>query len=163
MHTTYLSLGTNLGNRNRNLGNARHFLSDNAGTLSAASSLYTTEPWGFVHRNRFYNQVLELRTVLNPFELLEKIRDIEKMLGRRRHAGKYSARTIDIDILFYDDRVIMTDELVIPHPLIEERLFVLVPLEEIAPLFIHPVRQVTIRQLLTDCPDQKSVIKIHCP
>ncbi|MBN2481062.1 MAG: 2-amino-4-hydroxy-6-hydroxymethyldihydropteridine diphosphokinase [Bacteroidales bacterium] len=161
MHTVYLSLGTNLGNRNRNLGNARLLLLKDAGAISAASSVYRTEPWGFIHRNHFFNQVLELQTMLDPFLLLAKIRDIESILGRKRHSEKYSARTIDIDMLFYDDLVIMTDELTLPHPLIEERLFVLVPLEEIAPFFIHPVRKLSIRQLLDNCPDQKSVMKIR--
>lgn len=161
MHHVFLSLGTNLGDRNKNLVRARRLLSQDAGDISAVSSVYRTEPWGFIHPDDFYNQVLEIQTDLEPVSLLKINHDIEKILGREQHSGKYSARTIDIDILLFDDLIVETDALKIPHPLMEERLFVLVPLEEIAPLFIHPVRKLTIRQLLVNCTDHSYVKKIQ--
>lgn len=161
MHKVYFSIGTNLDERDKNLCNAREMLQKDVGNITAASSVYRTEPWGFAHKNYFLNQVLEIQSELDAFHILEKIQLIEKQVGRNHQAGSYTARIIDIDILFYDDLIIETDVLKIPHPLITERLFVLVPLEEIIPVFIHPVHRLSIRQLLTSCTDQHAVLKIN--
>ncbi len=161
MHKVYFSIGTNLDERDKNLCNARDLLQKDVGSITAASSVYKTEPWGFAHKNYFLNQVLEIHSELDAFRLLEKTQLIEKQMGRNHQADKYTARIVDIDMLFYDDLIIETDILKIPHPLMSERLFVLVPLEEIIPFFIHPIYRISIRQLLANCTDQHAVLKIN--
>lgn len=159
MHHTFISLGTNLGDRKENLHKARTLLQGETGQITAESSVYETEPWGFKHDQFFFNQVVSVQTNLNAFMLLKKLKGIETVMGRNNKLDEYSARIIDIDILFYDDMVIATDTLQLPHPLIEQRLFVLVPLNEIASLLVHPVRRQTIHQLLQMCPDKRKVVK----
>jgi 2-amino-4-hydroxy-6-hydroxymethyldihydropteridine diphosphokinase len=105
--------------------------------------------------------VVELATNLKPVELLDKLHEIEKLGGRKPSAERYAARTLDIDIIFYESIIITTEHLKIPHPLTHMRLFVLVPLAEIAPVFIHPVLGKTISQLLAICEDEKKVLKIR--
>lgn len=159
MHNIFLSLGSNVGDRKENLQHAKRLLQEKTGTITLSSSVYETEPWGFVHNKYFYNQVICLRTKLDAFRLLKEIKHTETALGRKDTTNQYAARIIDIDILFYDDLIIETEALQLPHPLIAQRLFVLVPFEEIAPFFIHPVHNITIRQLLEKCTDKSSVKK----
>jgi 2-amino-4-hydroxy-6-hydroxymethyldihydropteridine diphosphokinase len=153
----FLGLGTNLGSRAENLSAAREQLAAQM-RLLRASSVYETEPWGFREQPAFLNQVVQAETDLSPLKLLRFLKRLEKQLGRTE-TFRYGPRLIDMDILFYDRAVINTRRLQIPHPRLPERAFVLVPLAEIAPDFVHPVLERTMRELLRDCPDQESVRK----
>ncbi|MBP1540346.1 MAG: 2-amino-4-hydroxy-6-hydroxymethyldihydropteridine diphosphokinase [Prevotella sp.] len=133
MHEVYLSLGTNLGNRRRNLRNAIRLLEKNVGSVVLRSSFVETEPWGFASSHRFLNAAVKVVTELSPHELLSATQQIERAMGRTQKSvdGHYHDRIIDIDILYYDDITIADPDLVIPHPLIGERDFVKIPLSEI--------------------------------
>ncbi len=129
MIITYLILGTNMGDRFQNLGIARSSLQKSAGTITGNSSVYETEPWGFETDTSFLNQVIRLETHLSPELLLKKVLEIEKQSGRvRKEGNEFESRIIDIDILLYGDSVINTTNLVVPHPRMQQRMFVLVPL-----------------------------------
>jgi 2-amino-4-hydroxy-6-hydroxymethyldihydropteridine diphosphokinase len=119
--------------------------------------VYETGPWGFKSGKKFLNRVLGVETVLNPSDLLERILKIESDLGRIRSGKGYSSRIIDIDILFFGDEIINEGSIVIPHPHLHERKFVLVPLNDIAPEFVHPVLKKTVEELLSLCTDKGKV------
>ncbi len=146
MTQVYLSLGTNLGERLDNLATARAMLSPDV-RVEKLSSVYETAPWGYSDQANFYNQVLLGKTMLTPLRLLNKLKRIEKMMGREQ-TFRYGPRVIDLDILFYESRIINTKRLQIPHPRLQERAFVLVPLVEIAPDFVHPQLGLTVQALL---------------
>ena len=148
-HLAYLSLGTNLGNKEENLHVAMQLIEEQIGNIVSQSALYVSEPWGFTSENTFLNNAVAVETLLTPEELLHTTQHIEHTLGRTHKTinGQYSDRLIDIDILFYDASIIDTPTLTIPHPLMHQRLFVLSPLNEIAPTFVHPILQKTIRTL----------------
>ncbi|MFA8434120.1 MAG: 2-amino-4-hydroxy-6-hydroxymethyldihydropteridine diphosphokinase [Marinifilaceae bacterium] len=160
MAKVYLLLGGNLGNRQEILNESIKRLEIALGKELIRSSFYETEPWGFEHDQNFLNQVVVLETAYSPREVLIRTQKIELDLGRVRGKQQYSERTIDIDILFYEDRVVDEPDLVIPHPRIAERMFALSPLVQIAEGLVHPVLGKTMQQLQKECPDQLKVIRI---
>lgn len=135
MATMYLSLGTNLGDRRRNLSCALELIAAEVGTILSASDIIETEPWGFESSNRFLNMVIKVDTDLNPVDALHVTQDIEHRLGRTEKSvnGQYHDRLIDIDLLMYDNITVSTPELTLPHPHMHERRFVMEPLAQIAP------------------------------
>ena len=154
-HLVYLSLGTNLGNKEENLRTAMTLIEEQVGTITSQSALYATAPWGFDSENTFLNNAISVETSLTPEELLSTTQRIEHTLGRTHKSvdGQYSDRLIDIDILLYDDVVMHTPSLILPHPLMHRRLFVLEPLSEIAPTMIHPLLQ---KEIATLCNELKA-------
>jgi len=153
----YLGLGSNMGNRQENLDRALDFLSQRL-RVEQVSPVYDTEPLGNIDQPRFLNLVCQVYTRLAPAELLILAKGIESKLGRVSSKSN-APRSIDIDILFYGDQVIETPELVIPHPRLAERAFVLIPLAEIAPDLVHPVTGKTIKELLTGVTEAQGVFK----
>jgi 2-amino-4-hydroxy-6-hydroxymethyldihydropteridine diphosphokinase len=158
-HIAYLSLGSNLGDRAGQLREAQARLVSQ-GKLRKVSSFYETEPIDFVDQPWFLNCVLALETDATPFQLMSKILEIEKNMGRRR-VQKKGPRSVDIDILLFDDEIIDAKELTIPHPAMQERRFVLEPMAEIAPEVIHPLLKQTIRELLGALPAGQVVRKLE--
>jgi 2-amino-4-hydroxy-6-hydroxymethyldihydropteridine diphosphokinase len=149
-HTAYLSLGSNLGEREACLDQAVRILEERAGKLLSRSAFYYSDPWGFSSDHRFANICIALQTELPPIELLDVTQAVERQLGRtaKSAGGVYADRVIDIDLILIDDLVIADDRLTLPHPLMQERLFVLEPLAAIAPELRHPVLQKSIAELI---------------
>ncbi|WP_286031792.1 2-amino-4-hydroxy-6-hydroxymethyldihydropteridine diphosphokinase [Phocaeicola coprophilus] len=150
MAEVYVSLGTNLGDKDNNLRTAVRLMQERIGKVISLSSFYETAPWGFQSEHSFLNAAACIETRLSPEQLLLVTQQIERELGRTQKSSgnAYKDRLIDIDLLMYDDLQIHADQLVLPHPLMTERRFVLEPLAEIAPEIIHPVTGKTIRELL---------------
>jgi len=146
-HTVYIALGSNLENRESNLRIAVESLYPEVVPVSC-SPVYQTPPWGFVDQPAFLNQVIWAKTDLKPDELLGFLKQLEKEIGRKL-SFPYGPRLIDLDILFYDDLIFNSPELVIPHPQMPERAFVLVPLSDIAPDYLHPVLLVSVNDLVS--------------
>jgi len=159
MKNVFLGIGTNLGSRESNLEQAVVEIEKYIGPVLSTSSIYETEPWGFKAKDEFLNRVIKVETELTPSGLLGKILLIESLLGRVRNEERYSSRLIDIDILLYEDEIIEEENLKIPHPLLQHRRFVLVPLCELASEMIHPVLKKTIGELLELCEDRSKVKK----
>lgn len=155
MATVYLGLGTNIGNKKKNITDATIIIGSVMGEIRALSSLYETEPWGFESPNTFLNAVIQIETEIEPQKCLDIAKAIEREMGRVHTKEGYEDRIIDVDILFYDDIIYHGDNLTIPHPLIEQRDFVLRPMAEIAPEFKHPVLGETMKKLLQKL-DEKS-------
>lgn len=156
MPEVYLLLGGNLGDRTSYLRQAQESIAAQVGDITAASELYETAAWGKTDQPNFLNQVLEVETLLQPEQVLQTINRIEQELGRVR-LEHWGARVIDIDILFYDDLVLQTQRLTIPHPQLHLRRFTLLPLSELAPTLHHPVLGKSIADLLKQCPDELEV------
>jgi len=154
---TFLLLGTNLGDRKKNLTIARNAIEVSVGAILKASSIYQTAAWGKTDQPDFLNQALEIQTSLSPEEVLAEILKIEYTMGRTRdqHWGE---RIIDIDILLFEKEMISSTALKIPHPELASRRFALEPLAEIAGDVTHPVLQLTIQEMLAQCPD---LLKVH--
>ncbi len=151
MTATYIGLGSNVGDRFANLFDALGLLI-NGSMLKTVSSVYRTEPQGYEQQPDFLNCVVEAVTDMEPIDLLKDLKNIERLMGREA-TFRNGPRLIDLDILLYGDRVIDTSELIVPHPRLQERAFMLVPLCEIAPEIVHPVLHKTIRELLWDLKD----------
>jgi 2-amino-4-hydroxy-6-hydroxymethyldihydropteridine diphosphokinase len=159
MHHAYILLGTNLGNRLSYLQQATTYIAQHVGEVSATSSIYETAAWGLTEQPSFYNQVLVVKTDVEPENLMQQLLDIETQLGRTRTI-KFGPRTIDIDILLIDDLINQSAILQLPHPALPQRKFALMPLVEVAPNLLHPVEKKTISQLLQACTDTLDVQKI---
>lgn len=155
----HLSLGSNLGNREDFIQKALAQIEAKIAPLAKVSHFYESEPWGFETTSQFLNICASLETDRDPNSLLQTFQMIEKALGREEKIAEgYASRVIDIDILTYGDKVVISDDLVLPHPEMKNRKFVLLPLLEIAPEFTHPKSAKTIQQILADCRDKSSVI-----
>lgn len=148
MATAYLGLGSNLGDKKQNLTQALRLLSSRV-KIMKMSSVYETEPVGYSEQPLFFNIVCQVSTTLSPQELLRFAKEIEYQMGRKA-SFRNAPRIIDIDMLFYDDQIIHTEELTVPHPHLTERAFVLVPFAEIGPGFVHPEKKKNIAQLLNN-------------
>lgn len=160
-NVVYLQTGTNLGNRLENLTKVNTFIKQYVGKIKAISQVYETEAWGVEEQPNFYNQVLEVVTDLPPEMVLEKILWIESEYFNRARTEKWAARIIDIDILLYNDLVIDTADLIIPHPYLHQRNFVLIPLMEIAGEIQHPILETTIEALYWASDDKLEVFLLN--
>lgn len=171
MFQVYLLLGSNQGNKLENLSIAVEKLQEFSESAIQLSSVYESEPWGFETDEWFVNQAIKIETKLKPAELLKTIQDIERSMGRVRplstveikseSAKSYFSRTLDIDILLYDNQIIDTADLIVPHPRLHLRMFVLKPLHEIASDLVHPLLRKSIRELTEDCKDSLVVRKVN--
>ncbi len=153
MAEVILGLGGNTGDRLDNLLLASNLLSDKMGKLLVYSPIVESEPWGFSSQNLFLNQILIFDTNLKPSQVIKICLDTEVDLGRKR-SGVYTDRLMDIDILFYDNQLIIAEDLTIPHPRLHERLFILMPLNKIRPSLIHPVLKLSVKEMLDNCKDK---------
>uniref|UniRef100_UPI003217315F 2-amino-4-hydroxy-6- hydroxymethyldihydropteridine diphosphokinase n=1 Tax=uncultured Draconibacterium sp. TaxID=1573823 RepID=UPI003217315F len=160
MHKVYLGIGGNIGNKQQNFEKVRELINKELGKIVLSSSIYETPPWGFHSDDPFWNQVLLIDTILEAEELLWRINSLEERFERIRGKERYSSRQMDIDILYFNEEYFETKTLIIPHPKIHERKFVLVPLVEIAPDFKHPLRRLSNLQLLENCHDDSIIKKV---
>lgn len=149
-------MGSNLGRRKDFLNKSRNLITAKAGKITKQSSIYETAAWGKTDQKAFLNQIIIVKTGLKPHKLMQTLLGIEQELGRVR-SQKFGPRTIDLDILFFDDTVQKSKHVTLPHPAIQERRFVLVPLVELSPRKIHPVYKQTVATLLKNCTDTLSV------
>ena len=159
MSKVYLSIGSNKGNRSVLINKAIDEIEKKVGIIISRSSIYQSKSWGF-DSNDFYKICLLIDTDIMPKSLLINLKKIEKSMGREDIDGSYSDRFIDIDILFYDNIITDSEDLKIPHPKIEIRKFVLVPMLEIADDYVHPILNKTVKELYYDCSDQDIPLKI---
>lgn len=156
---SFILLGSNLGDSKALLKKAVELMSVKCGKIMSESRFYESEPWGFKAENNFINQAVMIETDLKPHDLLRELLSIEASLGRLRHDNVvgYESRPIDLDILYYDDLVVDDIDLILPHPRLHLRRFVLLPLCDIAPDFMHPIFRKTNKVLLKDCIDNSNV------
>ena len=159
IHKAYILLGSNLGKRKQFLGKAIKQVAELCGSIVKESSIYETAAWGNTKQAAFLNQVIIIETKHSPDELMKSLLEIETGLGRIR-TEKYGPRTIDLDILFFDELIYHSSTVTLPHPALQDRRFVLVPLAELSPRKIHPVYQKTISRLLKECADKLEVKKV---
>lgn len=158
----YIILGSNIGDKKNYIDKACVEIEKEIGTIKLYSSYYQTSPWGFESNDEFLNRAIIVSTILEPNHVMTILLEIEGDLGRVRSdvVDGYQSRTIDLDILLIDDLIINNDLLIVPHPRMAERKFVLVPLEEIASDFIHPQEKLSIKKLLNICEDVEDVTKV---
>lgn len=161
MESCYVLFGSNMGDKENLFAEACLLINNRCGAITAVSSSYESEPWGFEASEWFLNRLIVVDTDLNPEAMLRELLAIEAELGRVRHPEKegYTSRTADLDILYFGQRVIVTPILTVPHPRLHLRRFALMPLCEVAPELMHPVFQVTQRELLHRCTDQ-SIVRV---
>ena len=158
MNVAYLCLGGNIGDREKALQLALLKISETVGSITAQSNIYETEAWGVENQQAYLNQCIAINTNFKPLELIDILLEIEKGLGRERGISEtYLPRTIDIDILFYNQEIIEQSKLLVPHPRLHLRKFVLIPLQEIASNYLHPLLNKTIFNLLSECEDTSDV------
>ncbi|WP_372473617.1 2-amino-4-hydroxy-6-hydroxymethyldihydropteridine diphosphokinase [Capnocytophaga sp. ARDL2] len=161
MNTVFLSLGSNISPRKNYLNQALKEINQRLGEITAQSKIYETPAWGFVSEN-FYNMAIAVQTEKSSKEVIDGCLKIEKDLGRvRLSKNGYSARVIDIDVLFFNEEIIQTEKLIVPHPLLHQRDFVLLPLQEIAANFVHPIYNQTITQLRNQLSDKIEEIVVR--
>ena len=158
MNTIYLLLGSNMGNSEQMLSDATNMIEKNIGKLTKSSAIYRTAAWGKEDQRDFLNQIIIVSSSLSSSTVLKKMFVIEKEMGRVRTI-RNAARVIDIDMLFFNDDIIQTETLTVPHPQIQNRRFVLVPLAEISPDFQHPLLKKSSLELLSICSDKLNVQK----
>lgn len=160
-NTAFILLGGNINPRDVYLKKAENEISTLVGNIVSKSSIYETEAWGFESEDNFLNQVFLIETNLSATSLLKKLLEIENSLGRKRNEGEaYSSRTLDADILYYNNDIIDEKDLSIPHPRLHLRKFVLEPLSEIAADFVHPILKMSNKVLLKNCDDKSVVVKL---
>ena len=159
MNEVYILLGGNLEDKCKIFDETRKLIGERIGLVTKQSSVYVTEPWGF-ESELFWNQAIIANTMLNPHEILQLTQAIEKALGRVKNSDHYEARVMDIDLLFYNNLVLNTPDLILPHPKMQDRKFVLIPLNEIAPDKCHPVLRMNVHEMLRLCPDQLNVERV---
>ncbi len=159
MAEVFILLGGNVGDKSKIFQQTKKLIGERIGLITKESSVYATEPWGF-ESELFWNQAIITATDLDPHEILIQTQTIEEEMGRLSKSTNYEARTIDIDLLFYDNLVLEMPDLTIPHPKMEERRFVLIPLAEIAPNICHPKTGLTVLEMLQKCGDPLSVERI---
>ena len=159
MAIAYLLVGGNLDNSIEKFHRLSELLRQQVGEILLCSKLYQSTAWGFESQHFFVNQAIAIQTALSPEKLLDKTQEIEKIFGREKNrTNQYQDRSMDIDIIYYDDDIIASERLTIPHPFMHLRRFVLVPLLEIAPQVLHPLLQKTVAELSHDCEDISEVI-----
>jgi len=158
MNKTYILLGSNMGNSKKQLSKAILLIEKQIGKVLRHSSLYTTAAWGNTRQPDFLNQVIIVENELSALQTMKTILSIEKKMGRLRTV-KNAPRIIDIDILFFNKEIIAQEHLIVPHPQIQNRRFVLIPLNQLSPNLKHPVLKKTVHQLLIHCPDKLNVKK----
>lgn len=158
-NNVFLAIGSNMGDRAWHIDSARQFLQSQVGELLKVSCLYETQPWGNPVQDPFLNQVVHVKTDLGPHALLQRLKGYEYDMGRK-DTVRWGSRIIDIDILYYGHLILDRDDLQLPHPELTERNFVLVPLVEIAPDFLHPIFKLSNKELLEYC-DDKSLVQLY--
>ena len=163
MERCFILFGSNMGDKNKIYVQACLLINNRCGRIVQVSSAYESEPWGFETKEWFLNRLIVVETALEPEEMLRQLLDIEAELGRVRHpeAEGYISRTVDLDILYYGSRIVLTDNLTIPHPRLHQRRFALLPLCEVVPEFVHPAFNLTQTELLKRCFDFSEVRKIE--
>ena len=163
MTRCYILFGSNQGDKAALLEQACNLINNRCGMLVERSSAYVTEPWGFEAEEWFLNELLVVETELEPDELMDRMLEIEKGLGRVRHPGQkgYSSRTVDLDILYYGNLIVDTEKVTAPHPKLHLRRFALLPLCELIPDFLHPIFNASQKELLQNCPDTSTVQQLN--
>jgi len=156
MNIIYIQIGSNIGDRKSNIQKSMLQIETKLGKICCSSKIYESSPWGYTKQKDFLNSVIKVESDFNPFETLEILQEIENNLGRVRKK-KWDERIIDLDILLFNEQIINTVNLTIPHQYIQERNFVLVPLNEIAPSYKHPKYNKSISCLLNECKDLEKV------
>lgn len=161
MNQVFLLIGGNLDDRFALLSTTKEDISIEIGTILKESSIYETAPWGFESEQDFLNQVIIVSTSLSPIQVLRKCQIIEDKLGRVRQSEQYISRTMDIDILFYNDEIMNTSDLIIPHERLHQRRFTLEPLVEIAANLVHPAIKKPLSEILKECTDKAEVKRLQ--